>query len=100
MRVDIKRINELIDVLAKTPKETKTIRKSKNGMHKMEWLAVALDLIIEEDRWNIKDVDLIIKFLGWVDDYLRYGSIHSFSLITRLKAMTHSKNPIYSVEGV
>lgn len=99
MRGDVKRVNTLIESLAKTPKDVKNVRKSKSGMVKAEWLAHALETIIAENRFNIKSVDLMIKFLTWVDDYIRHGSIHALSLITRLKAMTHAGNPIYSVEG-
>jgi hypothetical protein len=98
-RPSIKILNVIIDVLAKNPNEVKTMRKSKQGINKAIWVANAISLIISENKWNIKDIDLMIKLVHWFDDYMHHESIYALSMISRLKAMSHFSNPIYSVEG-
>jgi hypothetical protein len=56
--------------------------------------------IVYDNTWNIKNVDLIIKLLKWIKSYAKNGDAYSLANISKLKCMTHKKNPIYSMEEV
>lgn len=98
-RPGVKRINTLIEALAKNPAQIKEIRRSKSEVDKAHFLSRMVYVIISKDLFNIKSIDLMLKFVNWIADYLDHESVYALSMITKLKAMTYSGNPIYSVEG-
>jgi hypothetical protein len=56
--------------------------------------------IMSKNEWNLKDTDLADKVSQWIAEYINDGNLSSWATLCKLKVMTHSKAPIYSVEEV
>ena len=54
---------------------------------------------IRDNRWDIMSVDILFNMVDWCKDYVTHGSPYAIAMLSRLKAMTHKKDPIYSVKG-
>lgn len=63
-------------------------------------VAGILSSSIERNDWNIRDVDLILRLSSWIRTYIETGCLQSMANITKMKCMTHSGNPIYSMEEI
>lgn len=88
-------VNELLDLL-----ECKEARRSTSVNKKASVLQNHITKMLHENTWNIKNVDLVIKLLKWIKSYVKNGDAYSLANISKLKCMTHKKNPIYSMEEV
>jgi hypothetical protein len=80
--------------------ECKENSRSRAVNKKARILQTHITRLIHENTWNIKNVDLIIKLLKWIKSYAKNGDAYSLANISKLKCMTHKKNPIYSMEEV
>ena len=92
----IGRLNDIMGILGKCEEglKTKSIRK------KRYHLARRFASIIKSNEWNIKDAALADKVGAWIAAYVEKGDISAFANLGRLKVMTHSGNPIYSMEEI
>jgi len=55
--------------------------------------------IIENNEFNIRNSDVLIKFYVWVSEACS-GNLQAAANLSILKCMVHRKQPIYSVKGV
>lgn len=85
------RANEIMDLLGITT-------RSKSGNKKRRLIIEALHNIMSEDKWRIRSIELIDKMIGWIYDYINNGEIACLVNFTKLKIMTHSGQPIYSIK--
>jgi hypothetical protein len=88
----LQRLNEVIDILG--------IKKStrRSFYYKLTNVTNYLLEVVEQDIWQIRSVDLWVKILGWINDYVFEGYLPGLINITKLKIMTHNKQPIYSIK--
>lgn len=54
--------------------------------------------IIKNNTWNIKSLGVLLDLTEWITNSAQHNSIYANMMLTRIKAMTHSGNPIYSVK--
>lgn len=92
-RADLSRINEVMDVLG-----CEENRRSRSVGYKLQTIATTFSKIIMEDKWRIRNLDLAIKAAGWMMHYMADGNMASFQNFVKMKCMTHSGNPIYSIQ--
>jgi hypothetical protein len=89
----IPRLNEVLDLIG-----SKDARGSRSGRHKVEAIAAAMTKVVTEDKWRVRNYNLMLKCADWIKDYVDRGNLASMSNFTRLKCMTHKGQPIYSME--
>jgi len=89
----VSRMNEIMDLIGVSEE-----RKSRSLWRKDNSIRVGMRKILIEDKWKIRDSNLIMDICTWVVDYINNGNAHSLMNFTRLKCMTHKGNPIYSLE--
>jgi len=94
-KADSSRLNEVMDIL-----DCKEARKTSSSKKKKRGLELYLLKTFRDNTWNIKNVDLIIKFLQWIIQYIDSGDRCSLANLSKLKCMTYSGNPIYSMEEI
>ena len=56
--------------------------------------------LFDEDIWKIRNIDLFIKALTWIRSYIDVGDLSAITNLTKLKCMTHTGNPIYSMKEI
>lgn len=88
-------VNEVMDIL-----DCKESRSSYSTRKKSYALMDHLNNIYRENKWNIRNVDLSIKMLGWIKNYCESGDRCSLANLSKLKCMIHNGHPIYSMEEV
>lgn len=91
--VDIGRLNEIMDILG-----CEDNRRSRSSGTKLNSIYTCYENIILEDKWRIRNLDLAISVAKWIMHYATDGNIASFQNFVKLKCMTHSENPIYSIQ--
>lgn len=89
-------LNEICDTVD-APKEYKSTRNLKR---KREILIKRVQQIIDEDIWRIRNIDLILKIIKWISDYISNGNIAALANLSKIKVMTHKELPIYSMEEI
>jgi hypothetical protein len=94
-RVEASLINEVMDIL-----ECKEARSSSSLRKKAAALQQHVYEIYKENKWNLRNVDLAIKMLGWIASYCMNGDRHSLANMSKLKCMIHNGHPIYSMEEI
>ena len=87
------RMGEVIDLMC-----SKKIPRGAN--HKRNQLIAEIQAVFSEDRWRIRSMPLGQKLVGWIADYVVNGNLASMANFAQLKVMTHSGNPIYSINEV
>lgn len=94
--VETSRIKEIMDILEcdKESMSARSVWKKLGNQRKR------IIYIIENDIWRIRDVTLIYKLVDWIIMYIKNGNLAALSNIMRLKCMTHSGAPIYSMEEI
>ena len=92
--VEASRINEIADFLNSDNK----IRSTRSLQRKVGVLQRGFNTIIKEDKWKIRNMDLLIKSVTWACEYIRTGNLAALTNFNKLKVMTHKKQPIYSME--
>jgi hypothetical protein len=90
------RVNEIMEMLGGCDGGFKT----KSYRKKRHTLLNRLEVIFRKNEWNIKDTELANKVGFWIRSYIEDGNIAALSNLCRLKVMTHSGNPIYSMKEV
>jgi hypothetical protein len=65
-----------------------------------EQLVTTLMQILREDKWRIRSVDLGLKLVSWIEDYIQNGSLSAMANFAKLKVMTHAGAAIYSIQEV
>ena len=61
-----------------------------------------LSHVILENKWRIRDADIILKVGEWVNSYLsdKDGTSHGFVNLLKLKMMLNKDLPVYSIDEV
>ena len=54
--------------------------------------------IFANNKWNIKNIDLGDRVCFWIRAYLEKGNLAALTNFCKFKVMTHSGDPIYSIE--
>jgi hypothetical protein len=90
---NLDRHNDVIDILdcVHPSRRTRSVRKKVKGI-----IAIVND-IMNNNRWNLKDVGLADRVCDWIVAYINYGSMPAFANLCKLKLMTHKGLPIYSM---
>jgi hypothetical protein len=89
------RCNEVMDIIGMSDDPT---RKSRSPYGKMRAIQRHMAKVIEEDQWRLRSAPLIERVSYWIVDFINNGNLASLSNVTRLKCMTYSGKPIYSLE--
>jgi hypothetical protein len=92
-------MDELLDMFEATA-VARCSRKRVTKGDKMWALRSAVEGIIGEDKWLIRNGELIRKMLMWISQYLNHGNVAAMANLSKLKIMTHTKQPIYSIKEV
>lgn len=87
------RLNDVMDILGVV-----TSRPIRSGWRKRNEIIHKYRDIILEDKWRLRSAPLAEKVAQWIVEYADTGNLAALSNVTRLKCMTHSGNPIYSME--
>lgn len=88
------RVNEIVDFL----NNDSGIRKTRSLNRKIRILHHQYTTVIKEDKWRLRDMDLLLKAVNWACDYIKTGNLASLTNFNKLKVMTYKKDPIYSME--
>lgn len=94
-KVNKSRLNEIAELF-----NAEKSRQSRNWDKKVSLLCDHIKSMMEDRDLNIRDLGLAERFGRWVGLYVRDGSLPALTNITKLKIMTHSGKPIYSIEEV
>jgi len=88
------RANEIMELLGgcELGMKNRSIRK------KMYTIRGRLTTIFKNNEWRIRDAELADKVCTWIIDYIRNGNLAGLTNFCKLKVMTHSNMPIYSVQ--
>jgi hypothetical protein len=98
-KADIGRINEILDLIDyKHTEHTVNLRTSRSARKKMSGVFRRLHEIFSKNEWQVRDADLMISFVGWINQYILDGNLAALTNITKLKIMTHKNQPIYSIK--
>jgi hypothetical protein len=90
---NLARMNEVLDLLG-----CREGRSSRSMGNKTEAMMNFLRQVIDEDKWRVRNTELMVDCGGWIADYINHGNLAALSNFTRLKCMVHKGNPIYSME--
>lgn len=93
-------LNAILDVFANLPGEVNEFKKKSATRDKKAFTLTLVMNTIKENRWNIKNTDLMINVAEWAIDYLKYGGPYPLMMLSRLKVMSRKGKPIYSMEDV
>lgn len=92
---DVGRANEVIELLGvgddKDIFKTRSLKKKTHAIYKR------LSEIFQKNEWRIRDTELADKVGMWIAEYMRSGNMAAFTNFCKLKVMTHSEKPIYSI---
>lgn len=98
---DVGRINEILELIEYKPKDgAKSLHSSRSIKKKLHGVLETLRDTLASNKWQIRDVDLMLSFVNWVYRYIQNGNLAALTNITKLKIMTHKKQPIYSIKEV
>jgi len=86
--------NEMLDLLDYNG----PARSSRSAKKKRIALISTYRQIIKDDKWLIRDADLMIKIAKWIQEYVTVGNLAALTNVTKLKIMTHKQQPIYSIQ--
>lgn len=88
------RANEIADILECPPE----VFKTRSPYRKMNGISAKLKSLVKTNKWRIKNEDLMISISSWIKAYIEDGNLAALANMCKLKVMTHSDEPIYSVE--
>lgn len=94
-RAPASQVNEVMDIL-----ECKEARSSSSVRKKCAALQQHVYEVYKNNTWNIRNVDLAIKMIGWIRSYCENGDRCSLANLSKLKCMIHNGHPIYSMEEI
>lgn len=87
------RINEILELLGDCDKAT----KGRSVRDKVKTLRMRLNKIFQNNEWMIRDTALADKICMWIKDYVEHGTLSGLTNFCKVKVMTHSGAPIYSI---
>jgi len=93
--VQTRPLKEVMDIVG-----CQEAKKSNSTRKKWHALKMYMSNIFRENTWNIKNVDLAIKLIQWIENYCRTESRLSLANLSKLKCMVHNGHPIYSMEEI
>ena len=76
----------------------KDLRASRSANKKMKAIFKRLNQIFAKNEWQVKDADLMVSFIKWINQYIKDGNLAALTNITKLKIMTNKNQPIYSIK--
>jgi hypothetical protein len=91
---NLERINEILDILGTCDDE----KRNRSYRKKMRRIEARLKTIFTTNEWRIRDMELADKVGVWIVKYIEYGHLPALINLSKLKIMTHSNMPIYSME--
>jgi hypothetical protein len=94
-KINGKRANEIIEIIGA---DTSAIRGS-SRKDKVRAILRKMEEVFSENQWNIRDISLSNKVGGWIFKYIIFGNGAGLVNLCKLKMMTHTGNPIYSIDG-
>ncbi len=89
------RLNEILEILGQ-----EDLKGSKSAKNKVRLIQQTWQEILVTDKWNIRSFELTVKATKWILEYTQDGSLGAFANFCKLKVMTHSGLPIYSMEEI
>lgn len=92
--MDVARPNEILELLG----GMENALKSKSVGSKCQAIAAEYDKIMQENRWNIRNVDLSNRIGEWIRLYLMHGNLAALTNFCKFKVMTHNNQAIYSIQ--
>ena len=90
----VERLNEVLDILGGCSEAI----KNRSGKKKASAIRTRLTEIFLTNEWRIRDMNLANKIGPWIMGYVVYGNLADLTNLCKLKVMTHSNMPIYSVK--
>lgn len=96
---NLERLNEILELIDYKPiNNLPSARSSRSAKKKVAGITKTLNNIFAENQWQIRDADLMARLVSWIQEYVCYGNLAALTNITKLKIMTHKKQPIYSIK--
>ena len=92
--MSIERINEILDTLGGCTEDMKN-RSARKKLHRVKG---RLEEIFRTNEWRVRDMNLANNVGYWIKAYIMNGTISDLVNLTKLKVMTHSNMPIYSIK--
>jgi hypothetical protein len=90
----LSRMNEVAEILECPPE----IHKTKSAYKKINHISRQYAELLRTNKWRIKDEGLATSIGQWIAEYIENGALHAFTNLCKVKVMTYSENPIYSIE--
>jgi hypothetical protein len=91
---ELSRMNEVLDILGNC---SESIR-GRSVRNKLSSIKTRLRTIFTTNEWRIRDMALADKVGFWINGYINNGNLADLTNLCKLKVMTHSNMPIYSVK--
>lgn len=88
------RANEIAEILECSPDTFRT----KSPYRKAQYISNRYAELLSSNKWRIRSDDLATSVGKWIRSYLEQGDLAAMANICKLKVMTYSDNPIYSIE--
>ena len=90
----MERMNEILDILGDCGNDI----KGRSGRNKIRRIKARLEEIFNKNEWRIRDMKLANKVGMWIMGYIATANLADLTNLCKLKVMTHSNMPIYSVK--
>lgn len=87
------RLNEILELVGGCEEAI----SSRSMKKKIVALRVRMQNIFSKNEWNIKDTELANKLCIWAKRYVEDGTISGLTNFCKVKILTYSGNPIYSI---
>jgi hypothetical protein len=91
---NLERMNEILDVLGDCDAD----KRNRSFRKKLRRIEKRLMAIFSNNEWRVRDMELADRIGYWVANYIKDGNLASLTNLCKLKIMTHSNMPIYSME--
>jgi hypothetical protein len=88
------RMNEILDILG----GSEAFMRNRSVKKKMYAIRHRMKNIFVTNEWRIRDMTLANKVCGWIRGYIHTGNLADLTNLCKIKVMTHSNMPIYSIE--
>jgi hypothetical protein len=90
----LSRMNEIMELLGGCEKDL----RNRSHRKKMGRIQRRVSEILSTNEWRIRDSVLADKVSIWIASYISNGNLAALTNFCKLKVMTHSNMPIYSVK--
>ena len=88
------RANEIAEILECSPETFRT----RSPYRKVNFISTRYSELLSSNKWRIRSDELATSVGVWIRSYLEKGDLAAMANICKLKVMTYSDNPIYSIE--